>query len=173
MVPDWLAIKLNPDFSMFLRLKYVSLRKYSSTIQDSLTKISKDLKDIVQKQVKGEEDTLKSSEHPTIFYELLQSDIPPQEKSLRRMVDEAESVIGGGLMTMSWALTIASHHIITNPPILHNLRLELDATLPPPLFRGRLAEARKAPLFDSLYPRSDPPLIRDLASQSEGLAHAD
>lgn len=72
------------------------------------------------------------TEHPTIFYEVLQSSLPPEEKSLQRMGDEAQTIIGAGLETTAWALSIASYHIIANQSILRTLRAELSTVLPSP-----------------------------------------
>ena len=38
-------------------------------------------------------------EHPTIFHTVLQSDLPPQEKTRDRLGDEAQLVIGAGVTT--------------------------------------------------------------------------
>ncbi|PBP25265.1 hypothetical protein BUE80_DR003674 [Diplocarpon rosae] len=65
--------------------------------------------------------------HPTIFHELLYSDLPPAETSDARLGDEAQLIIAAGLITTSWALTVASFHISQNPAILHQLRAELAA----------------------------------------------
>ncbi len=39
----------------------------------------------------------------TIFHELLQSALPPEDKGNRRLSYEAQKVIGGGLETTAWA----------------------------------------------------------------------
>jgi cytochrome P450 len=64
--------------------------------------------------------------HPTIFSELLNSDLPDTEKTNARLGDEAQLIIAAGLITMSWALTVGSYHISSNPSILNALRAELD-----------------------------------------------
>lgn len=66
-------------------------------------------------------------EHETIFHELLNSDLPPEEKSDVRLADEAQLVVAAGLITTSWALTVASFHISNNPNINLKLREELRA----------------------------------------------
>ena len=62
----------------------------------------------------------------TIFHEVLNSDLPDSEKTDARLGDEAQLIIAAGLITTSWALTVASYHLIANPEILRKLRQELD-----------------------------------------------
>jgi cytochrome P450 len=57
---------------------------------------------------------------------VLNSDLPESEKSDARLGDEAQLIVAAGLITTSWALTVASYHIIANPSILAKLRQELD-----------------------------------------------
>lgn len=68
--------------------------------------------------------------HPTIFAELLDSDLPPQEKSVARLGDEAQLMLGAGIETVTWSLSVATFHIINNPGIFAKLRAELKEALP-------------------------------------------
>ncbi len=68
----------------------------------------------------------KNLQHPTIFHELLNSDLPLEEKSDARLGDEAQLIVAAGLITTSRALTVTSFHIINNAQILQNLREELQ-----------------------------------------------
>lgn len=72
----------------------------------------------------------KQSENATIFHELVKSDLPPQEKTVRRLNDEAQLVVAAGLVTTAWALSVASFHIVNNTSIFHNLRKELEQAVP-------------------------------------------
>jgi cytochrome P450 len=89
----------------------------------------------IAKIISGEDESHAKSQHPTIFHELLQSNLPPAEKSLNRLGDEAQLMIGAGLETTAWALTTTTYHLITNPPILKKLRAELDEAIPDPTAR--------------------------------------
>lgn len=86
----------------------------------------------MKKIISGEDLSHAKSLHPTIFHELLESDLPPQEKSVDRLADEAQLMIGAGLETTAWALTVTSFHLINNPVILKKLRAELEAAIPKP-----------------------------------------
>ena len=76
---------------------------------------------------KGINEAHKDANHPTIFHELLHSDLPEEEKSDARLGDEAQLIVAAGLITTSWALTVASFHIINNPEIVQKLHRELEA----------------------------------------------
>jgi cytochrome P450 len=76
---------------------------------------------------KGTNEAYKHVKHSTIFHELLNSDLPEEEKSDARLGDEAQLIVAAGLITTSWALTVASFYLINNPDILYKLRKELAA----------------------------------------------
>jgi cytochrome P450 len=67
----------------------------------------------------------KTATHPTIFHEVLNSDLPAEEKTDARLGDEAQLIVAAGLITTSWALTVGSFHIINDPTINQKLRDEL------------------------------------------------
>lgn len=56
--------------------------------------------------------------------------MPGGEKSDARLGDEAQLIVAAGLITTSWALSVASFHIINNPKVLQKLREELRSTNP-------------------------------------------
>jgi cytochrome P450 len=91
-----------------------------------------DLRIKIANIISGEDQSHIKSQHPTIFHELLESNLPPQEKSLDRLGDEAQLMIGAWLETVSWALTTTSFHLINNPQILSTLRTELEEAIPDP-----------------------------------------
>src|SRR5947207_15399845 len=67
----------------------------------------------------------KKVKHPTVFHELLNSDLPAGEKSDARLGDEAQLIVAAGLIPTSWALSVASFHILSDPWISQKLREEL------------------------------------------------
>ena len=82
--------------------------------------------------MEGKNQNHKDLSHPTVFHTLLESNLPPHEKSKKRLHDDAVMVVGGGLETTSWALSVASFHIINTPAILQKLRAELENAMPDP-----------------------------------------
>ena len=76
------------------------------------------------------QDTEKS--HETVFSALLESSLPIEELSVTRLQHEAISVTGAGIETTMRALSLASFHIIANPPVFQRLREELISAIPNP-----------------------------------------
>jgi cytochrome P450 len=80
----------------------------------------------------------------TVFGSLLQSDLPPSEKSLQRMTEEGFSLFAAGTETVSWALTVITYHLLTKPAMLVKLKAEVNQAvdssgqLPPWVVLGRL-----------------------------------
>ena len=70
-------------------------------------------------------------EHPTIFYEIIHSpDLPPSEKTPKRLEGEAAAVLGAGAVTSAWTLTVAMYHLTVNPAKLERLRGEIRSNFP-------------------------------------------
>ena len=90
-------------------------------------------KDLIQNIVDiktGKSKAHQDVQHPTIFHELLESDLPPEEKTLQRLGDEAQIVFGAGVETTAWILCAASFYILNSPSILAKLREELVNEIP-------------------------------------------
>ena len=109
---------------------------------------------IVARIASGEDHSHKQSSHPTIFHEVLQSDLPPQEKTLRRLGDEAQTVIGAGLETTAWALTTGSFYIINDPRVHERLCEELCQAIPDPSAPLELAQLEKLPYLKACIQES-------------------
>lgn len=61
----------------------------------------------------------------TVFGSVLQSDLPPSEKALQRLVEEGFSLFAAGTETVSWALTVITYHVFTKPAMLEKLIAEV------------------------------------------------
>ncbi|XXG98627.1 hypothetical protein Hte_004952 [Hypoxylon texense] len=85
------------------------------------------------KKTKADMDAGIARDRPTVFGELLHSDLPPEEKSVVRLVDEAASVLSGGTETVSWTLSVVTYHLLTQPELLAKLTEELRAAVDDPL----------------------------------------
>lgn len=66
----------------------------------------------------------------TIFHEILESDLSPEEKSFERLWQEAQVTIGAGADTTGNALTITHFHLLDNQNVLKKLQSELQEALP-------------------------------------------
>ncbi|KAF8860246.1 cytochrome P450, partial [Acephala macrosclerotiorum] len=89
-----------------------------------------DIKMQVDDIMSGRNEGHKDASHPSIFHDILDSDLPPSEKNAKRLADEAVAVVGAGFETTKGALTIASFHVLNNPDILQTLKQELLAAWP-------------------------------------------
>lgn len=65
----------------------------------------------------------------TVFGSVLQSDLPPSEKTLQRLVEEGFSLFVAGTETVSWALTVVTYHLLTKPAILEKLTAEVRSVV--------------------------------------------
>lgn len=61
----------------------------------------------------------------TIFHTVLDSDLPPEEKSAARLLDEGQSVVGAGSETTANTLTIIMFYLLRDKKLLQKLRAEL------------------------------------------------
>jgi cytochrome P450 len=66
----------------------------------------------------------------TIFQEILDSKLPASDKTHKRLADEAQIIIGGGVETTAFALSTAAFHIINTPRIYERLHRELVEAFP-------------------------------------------
>jgi cytochrome P450 len=61
---------------------------------------------------------------------MLNSGLLPEENTVTRLFQEAQVIIGAAILTTSWALAVASFHIINTPEIFEKLRTELITAIP-------------------------------------------
>lgn len=61
----------------------------------------------------------------SVFATLLHSDLPAEEKSFQRLIDEGKSLMGAGSETTSWTLTLLMWYVTRDSEILGKLRDEL------------------------------------------------
>jgi cytochrome P450 len=63
----------------------------------------------------------------TLVHEIMQSKLPPQEKTFERVFDEVSTTTGAGFETTATVIRNAVFHIYSDPKILQKLRAELTA----------------------------------------------
>ena len=74
----------------------------------------------------------KAASHQTIFHEVLNNpELPESEKTDARLGDEAQLIVAAGLITTSWALSVASYHLSADPSKVARLRTELASVEQP------------------------------------------
>lgn len=84
------------------------------------------------RKVKTDLDAGITYDRPTIFGSLLQSDLDALDKEPQRLADEAAAVIGAGTETTSWALSVITYHLLTQPQLLAKLTDELQTVVKDP-----------------------------------------
>jgi cytochrome P450 len=98
----------------------------------------------------GRNHEAKVASHPTVFHELLQSNLPPEDLTLSRLQNEAMSLVGAGDHTTKWAFTVGSFFIIENPEVFAQLRTELEAAIPDPAHIIPWTELEKLPYLTAV-----------------------
>ncbi|KAJ5046317.1 uncharacterized protein L3040_003564 [Drepanopeziza brunnea f. sp. 'multigermtubi'] len=86
----------------------------------------------IREMKSGQRDDSKNATHRTIFYEILNSDLPESEKSNARLAQDGQVVIVAGTLTTAWALCVAVFHLLSQPEALRKLKAELQTALPTP-----------------------------------------
>ncbi|KAJ0331815.1 hypothetical protein COL5a_002484 [Colletotrichum fioriniae] len=89
-----------------------------------------EVKDQIIKIISGQNTSNKGVQHRTVFHELLQSNLPPEELSVERLKHEAASITGAGIDTTKTTLALATFHILDNSSVLKRLREELKTRIP-------------------------------------------
>lgn len=89
-------------------------------------------------------------EKQNIFRELINGDLPAEEKSLPRLVDEGQTMIAAGQETSSFFLQQASYFILANPDVQAKLRAELGQAIPNPNSIPPLATLEELPYLHAV-----------------------
>ena len=92
----------------------------------------------------------KDATHPTIFYEVLHSNLPPQEKELDRVFQEGQTVLGAGTETVSATLSHSMFFILDTPNVLKQLREELLTLMPSPDAVPTWSQLEKLPYLSAV-----------------------
>jgi cytochrome P450 len=92
--------------------------------------------------------------HPTIFYEIIHSDLPPRDKTPRRLQEEAAAILGAGAVTTAWTLTVTMYHLAVQPEKLERLRAEIKSIMPDPQKPAKLQQLEQLPYLTSVIMES-------------------
>ncbi|KAK4142258.1 putative cytochrome P450 [Dichotomopilus funicola] len=112
-IPDWILGTIIPPFKPILEFRETTRQQ----IRDILA---------------GRNQKSIDSQDITIFHDILASNLPPQELTLKRLTDEAVSLNGAGMETTKWTLTVATFHILDRPEVQARLKAELAEAMPDP-----------------------------------------
>ncbi|KAL9115055.1 MAG: hypothetical protein Q9187_007356, partial [Circinaria calcarea] len=135
-LPNWLVLLLNPKFKLLLDF----FRDCNAIAKKMLTET--DNKKYQEK------------EHPTVFYEIIHSDLPPTEKTPKRLEGEAAAILGAGAVTTAWTLTVAMYHLTVQPQKLERLQGEIRSIMRDPHQPANLQQLEQLPYLTSVIMES-------------------
>lgn len=85
----------------------------------------------------------------TIFYSLLNSDLPASDKTVERLRQEGQLVVGAGSDTVANTLAVTTFHILDNPEKLAKLVEELEKAMPDPNEPAKISVVEQLPYLVS------------------------
>ncbi|KIW07999.1 uncharacterized protein PV09_00945 [Verruconis gallopava] len=92
--------------------------------------ITEDIRKIKDAYEEGREKAI--MEQRSIFIDILESDLPPSEKTVIRLGTEATTMISAGTETTAWTLTVLTVYLKSQPEILAKLTDELNRAVEDP-----------------------------------------
>ncbi|GAW22252.1 hypothetical protein ANO14919_117880 [Xylariales sp. No.14919] len=110
-LPDSLVQWLQPALASFLELKRTA-RAQIENIMD------------------GRNEEWAAKNHPTIFHAILDSKLPPHEKTVERLTEEAQVLVMAGTLTTASTLELMVFWLLRQPETLQTLKNELRNVMP-------------------------------------------
>lgn len=133
--PEWFVDRFLPDIAVTNKWH----REWRKQIQDV-------------KSGADHDDREKRGGRPSIFETLLDSDLPPFDKSISRLVEDAQTLVGAGSITTSFALALGTYYIASDPNVHEKLMSELETAMPSPRKPSlTLGELEKLPYLTAVY----------------------
>ena len=111
-LPDSWTVKMDPNMASYVKLQR-DVQRQVAEVQSGIDTSS-----------------AKDRSHPTIFQEILQSNLPPKEKTTARLAQDGQVTVVAGTLTTAWVLTVSVVHLLLDPAILRKLRTELKSAIP-------------------------------------------
>lgn len=132
-LPDSFVAWLNPGMGLMLKFQARCMELILSVIESQNNA--------------GDEKSKVKFAHPTFFHDVLNSNLPPEEKSAERLAQEIQVVIGAGGETVAKALSWITYYLLENPKTLEKLKAELNEKDPDQT--ASLADLEKLPYLVS------------------------
>lgn len=97
-------------------------------------------------------DAPQTTSHPTVFRALLESSLPPEEKTWHRFNDEALAVVGAGLETVKNVVKVAVCHVLLpeNKQMCDRLKGEIMEAWPDDSTQLSLPQLEKLPYLSAI-----------------------
>jgi len=113
MAAPWLSKYMSQDMGLLMKTILTDIpRQVESARADQSAGITRD--------------------RPTVFGELLNSNLPEREKGMKRISDEAAAVLAAGTETTSWTLAVITYHLLSDRKIFQRLTKELSDVVDDP-----------------------------------------
>lgn len=109
-LPETLAEWLLPVLLSFLRLKRTTRRQ-------------------VEAIMAGESNEWRGKDHLTIFHAILDSKLPPQEKTVERLSEDAQVLVMAGTLTTASTLDLITFWLLSQPKTLQKMKEELRTVM--------------------------------------------
>ncbi|KAL8705196.1 MAG: hypothetical protein Q9201_001696 [Fulgogasparrea decipioides] len=132
--PEWFVDRYLPD----LAVTYKWHREWRKQIQ-----AAKSGDDYGDREKRGG--------RPSIFETLLDSDLPPFDKSVSRLVEDAQTMVGAGSITTSFALALGTYYIASDKAVLEELMKELEGAILSAKKTLSLGELERLPYLTAVY----------------------
>ncbi|KAI1812199.1 putative cytochrome P450 [Poronia punctata] len=117
LLPDALAAALSPTMKVHAQ--------YQADLREEIGQVQKQVH--MRREMKKEEGLPAS-----VFHELFESDLPKEERTVERLRQEGELILGAGIETTGWTLSVLFYHVLNNPEIGQRLTEELETAIPDP-----------------------------------------
>lgn len=108
-IPLWFTKRTSPDTHLFL------------SREQNLVKQATEIIATYDGHIERKENTAR----PDLMHALLDSNLPPSEKTVEHLKASAQTTIAAGTLTTTHSLVIATYHILANPPIRKRLMEEI------------------------------------------------
>ena len=100
--------------------------------------------------VHGEKTKTTEKGSETILQGIMDSELPSSDKTVDRLHQEAMTIVGAGTETTGGTLDTITYHVLSNPPILKQLKAELTGAFPRPTDSISYEAARRLPYLSAL-----------------------
>lgn len=116
--------------------------------------LTRQVTDVVNRHARGEKTSTSdggSYGFTTIFHAMLEADVPREEKTVQRLVEEAHTLTSAGSMTTANTLDTTFYHLLSNPKThLARLRRELDEAIPDSSTIPAVSDLEKLPFLTAV-----------------------
>lgn len=124
-IPPWLLKKLDPQAAVLLEIQQMVRKQSIESLENRASK--------------------KESSQNTVFDALNDPSLPPEERTLDRLQDEGQILLGAGSETTAKTLTTITFHLLNNRSLLRKLKEELKQVMPTPSSTASWTELEKLP----------------------------